>query len=85
MLSQFSAVQSEVLIIAPLSGVVGRNQTVILFDPQAQLYINHSPAELTLTISLDRQDKDTGFWDGGSAEIRAWQRVHKCNKFCTKL
>jgi hypothetical protein len=78
--------RSGVLIIALLSGVVGPNQSVILFDPQAQSYVNCSrSAMLTLTISLDRQAKDTGFWDGGSAEIRAWQEAHKCNELCTRL
>jgi hypothetical protein len=79
------------LIIAPLSGVVGLNQSVILFDPQAQSYVAHSRSAmqpmpvLTLTISLDRQAKDTGFWDGGRDEIRAWQEAHKCNELCRRL
>jgi hypothetical protein len=69
-----------------LSGVVGPNQSVILFDPQAQSYINHSCGAMpTITVSLNRLSKEAGFWDGGSAKITAWQEGHKCNELCIKL
>lgn len=29
--------------------------------------------------------EDTGFWDGGSREIKAWRDAHTCNTLCVKL
>jgi hypothetical protein len=51
-----------------ISGVVGPDKEVILFDPQA-----HSSEE------------NTGFWDGGVAQMREWEKAHKCKDLCQWL
>lgn len=52
--------------MVPISGVVGPNQSVILFDPQAQSYVNHSgSAILTLTIFIGQSSQRhwiLGWW-----------------------
>ncbi|KAF8226522.1 hypothetical protein L208DRAFT_1301371 [Tricholoma matsutake] len=72
------------------SGSMAAGHSIDVVGSAIDTYAHHVLVDSDGTLLLTDlqgmlQAKDTGFWDGGSAEIRAWQGAHKCKELCTKL